>query len=498
MAYNPSAGNNVWRTTFASVIANSVDSTYWDLIRTGTGQTVNQTGGNLVLTSGTTANAETIIRSKQSFQTFYLNLRYQASLSQRIVNNNFVVELVDVIGDGLAYTINSSTSVTVTIPTNPFTSANVGQSMYLGAITGAAGVPMRAAIASVSGTAVTFTVAGWPATGTGTLSLFGWNYQQLIYTGTTVTNVSYDAQRKGWASGATAANVNTTASPGHIVQLYQDDNVSVLSEGLAASTVGTSLTQRAIRWMNIPTNEFPLYVQIRSLNGVGSPVSTTTFTVGFVAVEELTPNPVQIEAGTQSGPAAGVAVTVMNAPTVTGTVAISGYPTAAASADALANPTVTQIGAADLVFNGATWDRRRGNLNLTIGDTGAKTVTFNGATATNFNGAGGLITCVVSAVSGTTPTMALQLQWSPDGGTTWLNYGPPTAALTAAGTATIGCFPTQWEDATSATLAAHTVGSTVSKFINAPLPRTFRVVYTIGGTTPSFTLTNTYFNSITA
>jgi hypothetical protein len=56
------------------------------------------------------------------------------------------------------YTINSATSVTVTFPTtNPYTAANVGQSLRLSVIAGAAGIPGRYAIASVSGLTVTFT-----------------------------------------------------------------------------------------------------------------------------------------------------------------------------------------------------------------------------------------------------------------------------------------------------------------------------------------------------
>lgn len=44
---------------------------------------------------------------------------------------------------------------------------------------------------------------------------------------------------------------------------------------------------------------------------------------------------------------------------VSGTVTITGFPTAAAIGDALANPTVTQIGVLLEGFNGTTWDRLR-------------------------------------------------------------------------------------------------------------------------------------------
>lgn len=165
-----------FRTSFAKAVTNNVDTDFFTLIKTGTGQTINQTGGNLVITTGTTVNQETVIRSTEAF-TGAMTARVKTILSQRIVNQNFFVELVDVIGDSLAITISSATAVTVTFPTgHGFTSANVGQSMYLGVYSGTGTfVPGRYAIASVTGDNVTFTVAGFAA-GSGTCSAFGWNY----------------------------------------------------------------------------------------------------------------------------------------------------------------------------------------------------------------------------------------------------------------------------------------------------------------------------------
>ena len=139
-------------------------------------------------------------------------------------------------------------------------------------------------------------------------------------------------------------------------------------------------------------------------------------------------------------------------------------------------------------FNGSTWDRARNNWNTTTGDTGAKTATFNGATQTNYDARGVAILVVLGTVSGTTPTLNMQLQWSPDGGT-WLNYGPPTGNLTTTGqTAAILVYPTNISQAAGATPANLATGAAVTLAVNAPLPRTWRLVYTIGGTTPSFAI----------
>lgn len=67
-----------------------------------------------------------------------------------------------------------------------------------------------------------------------------------------------------------------------------------------------------------------------------------------------------------------------------------------------------------------------------------------------------------TAVSGTSPTLDLEVQWSADGGATWA--------------------PAQPADTFTQMTA---VGSAVKQFaVKAPL---YRLVWTIGGTTPSFT-----------
>lgn len=280
------------RIGFDKVISGGVDTDFITIISQGTGQTVNQANGSLVLTSGTTANAETIIRSVDSFKGNIV-ARWSALLTQRIVQNNFYIELVDVIGDALAFTINSAVSVSVTIPDNPFTSQNVGQSMWLGAISGAAGIPNRWAIASVAGNVVTFTVSGWPASGSGTLSLFGWNYHQIIYQSTTATAVDFDAQRNGWASGVTPAAINTTAST-HVGTYTGGDGEVSFSDQTGATATGIELVTRGSRVRNVPLNETELRAQIRMRNGTSNPATGTTFTVGFVDVSNCSPMPVAI------------------------------------------------------------------------------------------------------------------------------------------------------------------------------------------------------------
>ncbi len=120
----------------------------------------------------------------------------------------------------------------------------------------------------------------------------------------------------------------------------------------------------------------------------------------------------------------------------------------------------------------------------TTGDTGAKTTTFNGATITNNSHSGALIVINMGAVTGTTPTLVAKLQGSADGGTSWVDIpGATTASIAASGLYGIQIYPGILPVAGTAT-----PGSVAA--ISSVLPKFWRLVYTIGGSTPSFTITN--------
>lgn len=285
------------RTTFAaSTAANTVDPNLMNVVGApGAGIGFQQTGGNLVITSGTNANAELILRGTTPVRGA-IEFRWQAILSQRIINNTFIAELVDVVGDNLDLTVSSATSITVTFPEgrNPFRATSIGQSLSIGAITVAGGIPGRYAIASVSNDTLTLTVSGWPATGSGTCSLYGWNFYRCSYSGTTATNTFFDTGRRGWASGDTTATINTTASPGHMgIIAFESGSVAFLDQ-LVASGFGVQATQRASRVVNLPDEEADLYLQIRVVNGSTAPASSTTLTVGMTEIAYLVESAVSV------------------------------------------------------------------------------------------------------------------------------------------------------------------------------------------------------------
>ena len=162
----------------------------------------------------------------------------------------------------------------------------------------------------------------------------------------------------------------------------------------------------------------------------------------------------------------------------------------AALADAFANPTLGKQAVCNLVYNGSTWDLQRGmSGNLTTGDTGAKTANGNGATQTNVGNKGATIVFNIGTVSGTTPVFVGKIQGSTDGGTTWYDIpGATTGSIAATGVFAVTVYPG------APTVAGTSTSISGTASCGQPLPRTWRVVWTIGGTTPSFTITNVQVN----
>jgi hypothetical protein len=283
----PAAATQLIDAAGFSAVGSSVLDVFFNAPIVGTGVTYNQAAGALNIVAGTSARAEFLARSVRSY-TGSMRLRSSHILSNRIVNNNFALLLADLIGEGLAYTINSATSVTVNVPAHGFhVTQMVGQFILMGGITGAAGVPGRYAIASIpDANNITFTVAGWPASGSGSLTLFGRNYLRNLFAGTTVTNVSWDVQRNGWTAGDTVATINTTASPGVVLMSALTGREAWLGDKLRATSTAPSLSLRAFRDENIPDPNVPLFVFLWSFNGTTAPASSTTWTLGHVSVED--------------------------------------------------------------------------------------------------------------------------------------------------------------------------------------------------------------------
>lgn len=437
-------GEMVDNAGFSAVGSSVIDVAFVQTPIVGTGVSYNQAAGSLNILSGTNTNAEFLARSVKRYRGS-LRMRFTTTLSQRIANNNFAVLLADLIGEALAYTIVSATQVNVTIPGHGFTAQNVGQFIHLGGITGAAGVPGRYAIASiVDVNTVQFTVASWPASGSGTLTAFGRNHVRHLFTGTTATSVNVDAQRNGWATGDTVATINTTASPGTMLQCELTGREVFFSDSLRASTATPNVTTRASRYENIPDANTDFYIFLWSFNGTVAPASTTTWTLGHISIENFANNPVYIQGNRSLGQQNALPVTLQAGANTIGTVNI-------AAAQTLATvTTVSAVTAANLGIPGIIADVASAALTTTT-TTAAFTPTFGTAYSVNIP---------VTAVSGTTPTLDVSIEESDDSGTNWFK---------------VYDFPRITANGMYRSPLIRMVGNRV------------RYVQTVGGTTPSFT-----------
>jgi hypothetical protein len=428
-------GQEIWNVSFSEVGA-SVISSQFQTPTLGTGVSFSQASGALAIVAGTTTNAEFFTRSVQNWRGA-MRLKFSVVASQRIANNNLAVMLADLVGEGLTVTINSATSITVAQAGHAFTSTSVGQFVQVGRIVGAAGVPGRYAIASVvAGVSYNLTVAGWPASGSCTATIFGHSYVRNLVTGTTATTINVDAQRRGWAQGDTAATINTTASPGTIITCELTGREVFWADQLRATTTTPTVAVRANRVENIPDDNLDLYLFVWSFNGTTAPASSTTWTMSFLSIEKFANMPVYIQGNRAQGAMNPLPVTQSGTVTVSGTVTSN-----------IGTGTLT---AANLNFPGIIADVTSAALTSTT-TTSAFTPTFGTCYSVNIP---------VTAVSGTTPTLDVSVEESDDSGTNWIKvYDFPR--ITAAG------------------------------MYRSPIMRLtgnrVRYVQTVGGTSPSFT-----------
>ena len=141
---------------------------------------------------------------------------------------------------------------------------------------------------------------------------------------------------------------------------------------------------------------------------------------------------------------------------------------AAVMSDSAGNPTAGTIAGANMLFNGATWERARGNVAITLDALISKTASFNGATLVNVNARSAIFEIRATAWSGT-GTFTAKLQQSIDGGTTWIDVpGAVTPAISAIGSTLL--------------IIDRDMIAVANSVIPYPLARHIRVYYTWSGT----------------
>lgn len=283
-----------WKWSFADAIASGVDSKFASVISLGAGMSVSQTGGNLVIAAGTTAYAETIIRSLETFDMSGV-FRYGLTLSQRIANNNFVVEWTDLFGDNLNISITGATTAQITKPKHGLSARDIGKGVWIGALTVPNTLAQRVTIASIVDDD-NFTITGTGmSVGDGLCSMFGFNNYQVIYSGTVSGSLGTGAStsRKGWQNAFVNAAVNapTSGHIGVIESIRQTD--ATFSDSIQGSGTTQQFTTRATFNQNVPEG-CDMILQLRVFNGSVAPASNTTATFAFVDAQVFNYEPVNI------------------------------------------------------------------------------------------------------------------------------------------------------------------------------------------------------------
>jgi len=133
------------------------------------------------------------------------------------------------------------------------------------------------------------------------------------------------------------------------------------------------------------------------------------------------------------------------------------------------------VGSHNLGFNGSRWDRWRNNTEKTVLPSGTRTVSGNSADQVNYNARGAILILRVTAVSGTSPTLDVFVEAKDPASGVYDRIARFTQ-MTAAGWRDLVVYP-----------GATDVQGYVADQNDVPLPRTWRISYTIGGTNPSFT-----------
>jgi hypothetical protein len=90
--YRVKTNQKKWKADFSGT---SLNTNMWEVVQTGSGQTISVAAGIMSIAMGTTVNAETILLSKETF-TIPVKAMFALNLSQKIAQNEIYMELVSV------------------------------------------------------------------------------------------------------------------------------------------------------------------------------------------------------------------------------------------------------------------------------------------------------------------------------------------------------------------------------------------------------------------
>lgn len=217
----------------------------------GSGMTVAQSYGNLTIDTGTTVNSEVIWRSIAPVSGAHI-ARLKLIMSQAIANQFVNIALADLIGENLVcVTAADGLSMAITLPADHgFTSANIGQAVYLGGATGFTSyTPGRYVISAISGNVMTVSLTyacTWTrSTTTATVTFLGGN---PIFTINEAATVSASSDITAIVNGAVTLLTQTSGGV---------TTFTCLNAGATSGTL--NLTMSAKAWTASQTGTVCVY-----------------------------------------------------------------------------------------------------------------------------------------------------------------------------------------------------------------------------------------------
>lgn len=408
----------------------------------GTGMSVTQSAGSLNVTTGTTASSTTFMvlmdyeaepgdfgYPVKKFKTPMVTKAHIRSISQRIANQNFSIEIMDEIclDANVTFTSTSTATVVMTSPARSYNTTDVGKKLQLVMTTGSQVTPYQ----SVTITAATSAYDSVTETKTTTLSITGVNFPAssaalhcfiygenrvaLVWNGTSATNAYAYVRKDGWDKVSGTTITTLTSASEAVYYLNQS-----LEEFSISDILPTSTSYPARRFVNRYSPRGGLgdgyVVAIVVYNSATAPASTTTFKLDEIEVNNYVGLPVQLaNVSAQSGVNAMLAQLDTNSAlstisTVTSVMQLNGKAV-------LLNASMGYSTAYSLASNLV------GAVPLTEYSAQAlAAITGTLATSAPTTGGGAYTSYAISLTAwtaGSSTGLCVVLQWSPDNGTTW-------------------------------------------------------------------------------
>ena len=380
-------------------------------ITTGGTLTYTEDISTLQILSGTTAGAETILKSKQSFSGM-MDFNFSMHMNQVIANQEARVGLYECSNLIEATWSRVGTLLSINLPSHGLIA---GQEFCVQQSSDETAVPNCSY--ALSKTPLTDTIYATclnAGATSGTLFLFSYDsVADFKFFGTSATSAQMRTFRNIWDSPI-AATVTSRQSGISIYTIRMSKSRIKFGDNTKNNTAAPSI--RAERDSEIPSLSGNYFIMIRWKNNLTPPASRTILSFGFVEVIET--KSLTVDLANERMPSGQSAIPVNITASTSLTIASISQSSAGGQGTSNKSMAVAQSSAISLAaYPAQAWAAASGN----------------GAVLTNEYGSTSSYDINVTAWTvGTSTGLVVVLQWSPDNGTTWLDQWM-TEPITAVG-----------------------------------------------------------------